>query len=80
MSQFQLSEINYDATYVPETLGITDERRMVLRKKVEHALVEYESQTEAANEYLKECKHFNEVYWCIYHAACFMENLRDVKS
>jgi hypothetical protein len=77
---FQLEEIFLDKKYVHETLGITKERKRELRLSVEHALVEYDSQLEAAQVYLKECKHMNEVYWCIYHASMFMQKLKRVIS
>ncbi len=74
---FQLEEIYPDEKYVHKCLGITKERKKELCKSTEHALVEYDCQLEAAQVYLKECKHMNEVYWCIHHASMFMKNLKE---
>lgn len=67
--EYKLELIESDEKYISGTLGIPDVRRKQLERLVEHAMIDCENVTDAPNIYLKHCKHFNEVYYCIFHNA-----------
>ena len=64
-----LSIIDPDAEELHKVLGITDKRIEDIEKSVEKAIDEKETIAEAAQIFLKDCKHINEAYVAIFYQA-----------